>query len=65
MMMVCEPGLTTAPRDNEDCDERDPCRIPGPSCQALRRALAALYRLDDFYLERIGSGFFSDVYKVV
>lgn len=39
-------------------------RIPGPSCRALRQAITALYCLDDFLLERLGSGFFSDVYKV-
>lgn len=49
---------------SEDGERVGDRRVTGSSCTALRTAVAALYPFDDFIPEKIGAGFFSEVFKV-
>lgn len=53
-------GITSTINGNR-CSDR---LVTGPSCKALKTAVSALFSVDDFHREKIGSGFFSEVYKV-
>ncbi|XP_053602274.1 uncharacterized protein cdi [Plodia interpunctella] len=62
--MCCDEECDKESSVSEECERLGDRRVTGSSCTALRTAVAALYPFDDFVLEKIGTGFFSEVFKV-
>lgn len=62
--VCCDDDCDKESGVSEDSERLGDRRVTGSSCTALRTAVAALYPFDDFILEKIGTGFFSEVFKV-
>lgn len=63
-VVCCDDECDKESGVSEDGERLGDRRVTGSSCTALRTAVAALYPFDDFVLEKIGTGFFSEVFKV-